>query len=220
MDVAPDGVVLTTYFEKKLSDGKRIPLVSGESLHSGEHFWMYLGAREPLYLYVVYAGPDGTATVIYPVQGDFLLDAGQTRRLPAERDFELDDVPGWERLLIVASRRPLAQAEAQLGSVIDRVRSSHQWPESLLPLAPPQATLRPRTGASAARPAAASMRASLAKPKVYDGPTPIVLDQVADAARRGATRGVRLSQPNSGRIDAMPDANGIVAIPFFIEHLR
>src|SRR5262245_40841915 len=53
-DAATGEVVLTTYFEAVRTDGRRHPLVSGESLKSGDRFSMQLSVREPLYLYVLY----------------------------------------------------------------------------------------------------------------------------------------------------------------------
>jgi hypothetical protein len=212
---------LIASFEARGRNGDPRPLVSGDTLHHRDHFWLELSTRERLYLYVLYAGADGTATVLYPASGDAILEPYRTQRLPETQDFELDETSGWERILVVASRAPLQQSAAQLGRVVAEVRSTHQFPDELAP--PPEPA--PTTTGKSTRPRAeqpAPARAASAAPgsaRPYTGPTPTLEPVLASADTRGLTRGVRLASTQPGRVEAAPDADGVIAIPLFIRHV-
>jgi hypothetical protein len=210
--------VLRAYFEAQQSDGSRRPLADGDTLRSRDHFWFELSAQEPMYVYVVYVAADGAASVLYPDSGDVVLKPGYTERLPKSLDFVLDDVTGWERVLIIASRAPLSQADSSFARLVDRVRSSRTWPED--DAATGEAS-RPKPADSVPkkpRTPPASQPKSPAPAKVYEGPTPVLETRLASADRRGLTRGIHLGGQKPGHVAAVPDEHGIVTIPLFIRH--
>lgn len=205
---------LSTFFEARGGDGAKRPLVSGDSLRSGDHFWVELVAREKLFVWVLYASPDGSAQVIYPTSGEVALTPGRTQRVPETQDFELDHSVGWERLLIVASRERLSGSTSQLAKLVEQVRATHRWP-SEEPAAPEREP--EKKPASAAKPARAS-RSAASSGNAYGGPTPILEPRLASADTRGLTRGIKLVDSQAGRLDFEPDAEGVIAIPLLLKH--
>ena len=196
--------MLTTYVEAQHRDGRRSPFVSGQALHSGERFWMHVSAQERLYVYVIFAAADGSATVVYPERGDVALEPSQTLRVPATQDFELDGTTGTETILLVASRQPLGGSTGPFEAAMREVRANGHWPEA-------QLALRPNKSASVTTERKAA-------PKAYAGPAPLVEARLATADTRGATRGIHLA-PQAGRIDSVPDEDGMIAIPLVVLHL-
>jgi hypothetical protein len=201
--------------------GKRRPLVSGDTLHNGDHFWIELVAQEKLFVWVLYASPDGSAEVIYPPSGDVTLTPGRAQRVPETQDFELDEKVGWERLLIVASRARLDGSATQLAKLVEHVRSTHLWPSDSPSAPAPQARAEAKASAAAGKksPQRETSRPSPhSSANAYDGPTPILEPRVASADTRGLTRGIKLVESKAGRLDYQPDADGVIAIPLLLKH--
>jgi hypothetical protein len=188
--------------------------VSGDSLRGGDHFWVELVAREKLFVWVLYAGADGSAAVIYPTSGEVALTPGRTQRVPEAQDFELDQTPGWERLLIVASRKRLDGSMSQLAKLVEQVRATHSWPSEAPAVPEAKAEKKPSLAAKSAR----ASKSPTSSGNAYSGPTPILEPRVASADTRGLTRGIRLADSEAGRLDFEPDVDGIIAIPLLLKH--
>lgn len=211
---------LSTFFVARTADGKTRPLVSGDTLHSGNHFWIELVAHESLIVWVVYASPDGSAAVIYPTSGEVSLTPGRTQRVPETQDFELDETVGWERLLIVASRKRLDSSAKQLAQLVEQVRATHRWPvDATTPQTEATSDQKPHS-----RKSHDSSTGAVGRPQpkpngaVYAGPTPVVEPRIASADTRGLTRGLKLANSQAGRVDFQPDADGVIAIPLLLKH--
>jgi len=204
---------LSTNWTARSVNGANRPLVSGDTLRSGDHFWLELSAHEALYVYVIYVSADGAASVLYPSKGDLLLASGNTQRLPETQDFELDQHAGLERVLVVASRDVLSRSASSLAQLVSRVRATHRFPAATngaqgkvasRAIAPPPAAAKaaPAQGAGA--------------PQIYTGPTNTLEPSYASVD----TRGIVLSGSPPGRIDVAPDSDGVIAIPLLIEHVK
>ncbi|HYQ43759.1 MAG TPA: DUF4384 domain-containing protein [Polyangiaceae bacterium] len=201
---------LSTNWTARDAQGATRPLVSGDTLRSGDHFWLELSAHEPLYVYVVYVSADGAASVLYPSQGDLLLGAGNTQRLPETQDFELDQRPGVERVLVVASRDVLVRSASTLADLVKRVRATHRFSGTTK-----EAGAKAASRATAPPPKAAPPPSAVA-PQLYTGPTNTLEPSYAGVD----TRGIVLSGSPRGRVDVVPDSDGVIAIPLLIEHVK
>jgi hypothetical protein len=200
----------STYCAARDASGTIRPVVSGDTLRSGDHFWLELAAHEPLYVYVVYVAAGGSANVLYPSTGDLLLAPGHVQRLPEAQDFELDQQPGLERLIVVASRDVLGRSASSLAELVNRVRTTHRLPGEVK-ASRPKSAARVATGAALPSVAPAQRAAS---PEPYQGPTTTLEPAYAGVN----TRGIVLSGSPRGRIDVVPDSDGVIAIPLLIEH--
>ncbi|HEY3665523.1 MAG TPA: DUF4384 domain-containing protein, partial [Polyangiaceae bacterium] len=223
-DVAPS---FSTFCQARDASGATRPIVSGDTLHSGDHFWLDLGAHEPLYVYVIYVAADGAASVLYPSAGDLLLTPEHPQRLPETQDFVLDTTTGLERLIVVASRDVLAHSASSLAELVSRVRATHRWPgdvkEAKTKDAAPRARAEPRRAPTASKPRSVSAApapsnastptAGSAEP--YTGPTNTLEPRYAGID----TRGIVLSGSPRGHVDVVPDSEGVIALPLLIEHV-
>ena len=194
----------STSFVASSAGGAARPLVSGDRLRSGDHFWLELSAQEQLYVYVVYVSANGSASVLYPSAGDLALAAGRTQRLPESQDFLLDSATGWERLLVVASREPLARSKSSLAEIVTQVRATHRWP------GPAPASSSTRARAATRVPAVARDHDGAASGAPSPDPEP--------SLATSDTRGIVLGDSPPGRVDALPDSDGVIAIPLLIDH--
>lgn len=133
---------LTTFVQARTAEGRVLPVVNGSVLSSGDQFWLDLSVNEPMYVFVLYVATDASASLLYPPDASVPLVPAVPTRVPRDEttSFELDDQPGWERLLIVASREPLENSGADFARVVGSVRATNTWPEGLLALAPPEAS--------------------------------------------------------------------------------
>lgn len=86
----------------------------GETLHSGDRIFALVRASQQAYLYVVLFSADGAASVLFPEGEVRLAPAGCTLRLPQSGTLYLQDPTGVENLHVVASSRPLQQADRRL----------------------------------------------------------------------------------------------------------
>jgi len=207
--VAPS---FSTYCAARDASGAVRPVVSGDTLRSGDHFWLELTAHEPLYVYAVYVAADGSASVLYPSSGDLLLAPGRVQRLPETQDFELDRHTGLERLIVVAARDVLGRSASSLAELVNRVRTTHRW--SGRPQSAPAKTAAP-VAARATLPRPAPAPRAVPATQVYNGPTTPLESGYAGVD----TRGIVLSGSPRGHVDVVPDADGVIAIPLLIEHV-
>lgn len=208
---------LSTYFAAREASGAMHPLVSGDTLRSGDHFWLELSAYEPLYVYVLYVAADRSASVLYPSAGDLVLTPGHVQRLPESQDFELDQHTGLEHLIVVASRQVLSRSASSLSAIVERVRTTHRFATTPKNSQTKAAATGGAARAAPARPAATEKsvsadRAVAAVP--YTGPTTTLEPDYSPVN----TRGIVLSGSPRGRVDVVPDSAGVIALPLLIEH--
>lgn len=86
----------------------RRTLAPGQQLHSQDAYALKLRVDKPLYVYVVRYSATAWSTRMFPLRGDFQLNAEEWLRLPADKkDYQLDDKVGDETLYVVASRSPI-----------------------------------------------------------------------------------------------------------------
>lgn len=132
----PDGaLVLEVLAETRAGAARRVS--KGDTLQTGDRLWFRLATDDAKYIYVLQIFPDGSAELLYPPQGEVQLEAGGARRVPFDprQHFVLDDRPGLEHVLLIASRKRLGESDSRLASLVQVVEQEHQWPSGI-PLRP------------------------------------------------------------------------------------
>ena len=113
---------------------QKFGIAADDTLKSGDYVEMFVDLRSPAYLYVVQFFADGTSAVLYPSQGDKLVQPGTEIRIPdGGNSFQLDDHTGEENVYVLASRTPVAQADATVATQITEIRKSGDEPAAAPP---------------------------------------------------------------------------------------
>jgi len=90
-------------------------ITDGNVLGSREHFWIEFRANRDCYIYVLNEGTSGKTVPLYPrrdVDGGSFVLANHKVRLPSdEQDYSTDDTTGTEKVMLVASLKPLHDIE-------------------------------------------------------------------------------------------------------------
>lgn len=85
------------------------------TLHTGDGIALFFKVDRPAYTYVAMVPPGGAPTLLYPVGDDRPLQPDVEQRIPKAGDWlYLDDKLGQENLLVIASKRPLADTDPEL----------------------------------------------------------------------------------------------------------
>jgi hypothetical protein len=106
-----------------LSNGIRRPVAPGDTLRTGDRLEMIVDVDTSAYVYITQVFPDGTAAVLFPESGDFKVPADTSTRVPPEgKWFELDEVIGNEHVVVIASGKPLDEADQEAKRVLDDIR--------------------------------------------------------------------------------------------------
>jgi hypothetical protein len=109
-------------------------MLQGGELKSGEQFQMQVKVDRKAYVYVVQFFPDGTSQVLFPEEGEVTVEAEEQMRLPPEGYwFKLDTNAGTENIYVIASERPISQADKTTASILDEVRKPKPKPKKKLP---------------------------------------------------------------------------------------
>lgn len=184
---------------------------SGAKLHTGQQLAFHLWVARPASVYLIEVFPTGRAVLLYPENGKAeRLEPQVKHRVPADptASFVLDDEIGTERVLLIASERPLGSNEQALSYLVEHVKTAGRWP------------------AENARPAAqrkgAPARAEGRRPEAGQDPAqgPGFLSEEHRGPSDQPTRGIRLDPGSSGRaLDLQPDAAGIAVATLQFEHL-
>lgn len=111
----------------KEGEGKR-GIAAGDTLRSGDKIAMAVSVDQTLYVYVMQFFPDRSAAILFPAAGEDNRIESEMR-LPPEGWFQLDDALGDENVYIVASTRPLEEADSQVLATVKQVRESGSVPE-------------------------------------------------------------------------------------------
>lgn len=132
-------------------DGAIIQVNNGATLHTGDRLWFEVQTSVAMHLYIVQVFADGSAALLYPQKADLKTRRDKITRVPVgEFDyFQLDAMTGIERILLIATRRSLPQADQNLATLISKIKGEGRWPEP----AHPELSADPagRTTGSAAR---------------------------------------------------------------------
>ncbi len=120
--VAPAQLTVRVEVER---NGHLEVVAAGDRLRSGERIHVLAAADRDVYLYLLQFFADGAAAVLHPEEGDLILQAGYSLRLPATGSwFVLDDAVGEENLYFVASAGPIAEVDALVAARLREVRAS------------------------------------------------------------------------------------------------
>ena len=106
----------------RTNPGHREPLLPGATITLGDRFQLEFEGSKPLNVYVISKDEDGEAHLLFPMSRSELknpLPAGVKHRLPGtdegtQINWQATSAGGRERLLIVASREPLAEFESEI----------------------------------------------------------------------------------------------------------
>jgi hypothetical protein len=112
--------ITATLFRQR--DGSKEALSPADTIAPGDQLSMEVQADEAVHLYIVNEDQDGAFFVLFPLPG---LDASnpltgaKTHRLPGRRngtvqDWQVTTAGGTETFMVVASREPLEELEAEL----------------------------------------------------------------------------------------------------------
>ena len=105
--------------------GERVQIPPGGTLRSGDRFALELQMDRPAFIYVVQFFADGTSDVLFPSEGKAFVGATQGNLLripPGGSLFALDNAVGEENVYIIASERPLDEADASVAERVAEVR--------------------------------------------------------------------------------------------------
>ena len=238
-------LVLETVAETR--EGAALKVAEGDTLRTGDKLWFRIRTEGPVYVYVIQIFPDGSADLLYPEQGAVLLSAGEEQRVPSDprQHFVLDETPGLEHVLLIASRERLGEADALLATLVQVIKHQRKWPSGI-PLAdvdpatpvavnpigdeaeteagpgpePDVQTDPPAIGASRRRP-----RPRPAARHGGHGPGPMALPASAKpegflnllGPNRSLERGLRLGT-DPARLQVVPDEAGIAVSLFSFHH--
>ncbi len=120
----------------------------GDTLHSGDRVELFVEVDAPAYVFVLQAFPDGSSTVLFPPAGELQLRPSAPVRVPPSGQwFQLDEVTGTENLVVVASVRPLGQADRNAQLAVAQTRKPRPPPRASAhhkPAPPPALGLKSR----------------------------------------------------------------------------
>jgi hypothetical protein len=120
----PQGLGLSLRVQAKVGDVTRA-VAPGDTLHSGDRVELFLDVDAPAWVYVMQAFPDGSSAVLFPPAGELQLQPGAPVRVPpAGQWFQLDEAVGVENLVVVASRRPLAEVDRAAHKIVEETRKT------------------------------------------------------------------------------------------------
>jgi hypothetical protein len=124
----PDGAAKLSV-QVQVQDGAILRSIApGETLRSGDKIALSVTVDRPTHLYVLQFFPDGTSAVLFPDSAADQNRVTGTSRVPDSGWFQLDDSIGEENVYVVASVRPLNEADNVVGKLVDTVRVSGSTP--------------------------------------------------------------------------------------------
>jgi hypothetical protein len=119
---SPIDVTMRMRAERK---GQKFGVTTDDTLRTGDIIELFVLVNQPAYVYVVQFFPDGTSAVLFPETGDRLVQPGGELRIPETgSDLQLDEHTGAENIYVLASREPVAKADAVIAKQIDGIRTS------------------------------------------------------------------------------------------------
>jgi hypothetical protein len=107
-----------------LVGGVRRAVAPGQTLRTGDKVELFVSVDQPAYVYLAQVFADGTSAVLFPGDAtDVKVAPGEPTRIPpAGQWFELDEHPGEENLVVVASAKPLEEADKEAKRALDEIR--------------------------------------------------------------------------------------------------
>ncbi|MBT8491707.1 MAG: DUF4384 domain-containing protein [Deltaproteobacteria bacterium] len=227
-------------FRVHAKDGQSVRAIApGETLRSGDKIALSLDLDQRAYLYVVQYFADGTAAVLFP-QGDEQNRLVGVTRIPSRGWFRLDDNTGEENVYVVASVRPLKEAEETIMQTLNSVRVSGANPSEEPPpdtggneaASPPAAengtkgtepkkpTKRPKKPTKRPKKPAKRPKKPTKRPKKPGKrPRKERPPMLSHATRAGlTTRGLQRVSDEGDSIEATTDSAGIAIVRFYFQH--
>lgn len=189
----------------------------GDTLHSGDLVELVVSVDRPAFVYIVQRFPDGSAAVLHPESGDLQLPAALETRLPEPGAwYQLDQTVGEEHLYVVASERPLSDADREVAEALARVRTEGTLEApAVAPAAPPRPApvATPKSEATSSRPVAGGSGSGPSRP----APAPEAGAPPAAGRLTFATRGL-VKAVVEGVAEVEADSAGIAIYQFWFRH--
>lgn len=116
-------VVLSLEVDQVVGDAEQRPLRPGARLQRGDSIVLHAGVDSAAYLYVLQRSADGTVARVFPRGDDDGFDA-RARSVdmpPPGASFQLTG-RGEEVFYVVASLRPIAQADPRIAGLLEQAR--------------------------------------------------------------------------------------------------
>lgn len=120
-------VRLSLQVDQVLAGGRRAPVRPGQVLRNGDRFALTVTVDRQAYIYVVQVLPGRTSAVLFPGEreGDPLATPARPLTIPPQGEsFLLDDSVGSEEIYVIASTRPLSQADPELARYLRLTHSA------------------------------------------------------------------------------------------------
>jgi hypothetical protein len=202
-------VLVSLYVVATTPGNEHMLVKDGAELHTKDQLAFFVRVGSPAYVQLLQVMPNGDVEFLYPESGEpTLLKPGIEYRVPSDpsANFELDERTGWERVVLVASRTPLAKADRQLHDLLRRAHETARWPAAKSPARKVQAADAVKTVRSHPAPAGATS-APVSDP--HPGPT----------HASGATRGGRANSQTDHALELVPNRGGVALQTLSFRHL-
>lgn len=123
-------VTVSLYIVATTRAGAHALVDDGAVLHTGDQLAFFLKVGAPTYVLLLQVDARGEVQFLHPESGEAAqLLPGREYRFPeGSFTFELDAHSGDERIVLLASRQPLAKVDRKLSAVLEEVRKSARWP--------------------------------------------------------------------------------------------
>ena len=131
--VVDDGVAVAVDVraEALVGEGPAAPIATGQRLKSGDRLAVYVTPNATAFVYAALVSTDGQPQLLFPTQGQGIVAAGVTERIPpAGKWFRLDKSTGREDIYVYAAKQPLRiediSARARADAEADRKAAARE----------------------------------------------------------------------------------------------
>ena len=119
-------------FRLRVRDDRGRVVAAGDTMRSGDQFYVEILPLERVYVFMMYRGPDGGRLPLYPRAGQppVELFPGSWTRVPGEQFIELDDQVGEEQLYVFVSKTRFSDlpADDDTAQTVDAIREGRTPP--------------------------------------------------------------------------------------------
>ncbi|MCA9532393.1 MAG: DUF4384 domain-containing protein, partial [Myxococcales bacterium] len=113
-DPEAEAIIERQAFRLRVRDSDDRVIAPGATMRTGERFYVEIAPVRPVYVYMMYRGPDGRSLPLYPGEHrpPVRLEAGTWTRVPQRQYIELDEQVGEEQLYVFVSERSFSDLPA------------------------------------------------------------------------------------------------------------
>lgn len=198
---------LTVTIKTQATDLSWWAIAAGGQLRSGEVVVVDVDLYRPAHVYVINVSATGRSTLLYPaavIEEDTQLDRGRHRLPPKRSDapyIKLDDEIGVEHFFIIATLEPIRDADDKLGEMVERLGRGES----------PVVMVRDTPSSPRRRASGGPVTRKTTDEELFEANAAVI------PAMR--SRGSFRAYPNGAAIDAKAGGDGVVVVPFRLEHI-